>query len=580
MHSLSNGLERREFIGLVGVAGIGALATRQGVGIAKAEENDSGSATFTGIGEGRGGAIVVRVTVKDGLITNIETISENETPNVGTVPIEEFPSLIIKNQSLDIEAVAGATLSSAAYLAAVADALSQAGIEPASFGSGETIAHEQPAMGEECDIAIVGSGGAGLSAAIRAAEAGKHVVVLEKTGVIGGTSNFTIEGYGAVGDKTHVALGSPMDADELVKRYVEQNPKGSEEAFRVFAENSGVQADWLRSIGCELSVAGGQNSVATSREVGPIGVAVVAALRSEAEKLGVEIRLNSSATSIVMDGGAVAGVNVSTSAGDYVLKCGAVILAAGGYAASSEMREKYNSTYADLGYSCCRGCTGDGIAMAEEVGCALENMDYVRVNFTYTLAPTGLYYMGSLFNTGAIFVNNAGERFVNDQGGYGAGPTVVEQSGGQGWAVFDDSIVRVGGDVRSYAKLGLFTDADTVDELAEATGIDPEGLKSTIEKYRQYVSEGTDPDFGRGMLNMTFDEPPYHACPMTCQAQGTFGGIKCSVKAECLDEQGKAIPGLYAVGENASIGTYGANPASVNVVFGSIAGTEAASYIG
>ena len=109
------------------------------------------------------------------------------------------------------------------------------------------------------------------------------------------------------------------------------------------------------------------------------------------------------------------------------------------------MRAKYNDMFADLGFSCCCGCTGDGINMAEAVGAQLENMDYVRVNFTYNMAPTGLYYMGSLFNTGAIFVNQAGQRYVNDQGGYGVGPTVVEQEGGTGWAIFDDSSAQTTG---------------------------------------------------------------------------------------------------------------------------------------
>lgn len=578
-------MTRRGLIKTMGAAG-GAVA--MGVASTAIAEEAAGSAatdasavsgTFTGVGAGRGGAIVVRVTLDAGKITDIEVVSENETPNVGTRPVEQFPALIIENQSLEIEPISAATLSSVAFLAAVSDALTQAGVDPASYAGPVEV--PAPSMEAECDIAVIGSGGAGLAAAIRAAQAGKSVVVLEKTGVIGGTSNFTIESYGSVGDLTHVALGSPMDAATLAANLTEANPKGRQEAFEVFAQNNGAQADWLRSIGCEFTVAGAQNSVASSREVGPVGVAVIAALQAEAVKLGIDMRLNSAATALVMgDDGSVAGVEVTTPAGDYTLNAKAVIIAAGGYGASSEMRAKYNDMFADLGFSCCCGCTGDGINMAEAVGAQLENMDYVRVNFTYNMAPTGLYYMGSLFNTGAIFVNQAGQRFVNDQGGYGVGPTVVEQEGGTGWAIFDDSIVKPGGDVRGYAKLGLFVDADTIEELAEKCGIDAEGLAATVEAYKGYVAAGEDPEFGRAMLNMTFDEPPFHACQMTCQAQGTFGGIKCDVDAQCLDANDAPIPGLYAVGESASIGTYGANPASVNVVFGFIAGTNAAEYVG
>ena len=80
------------------------------------------------------------------------------------------------------------------------------------------------------------------------------------------------------------------------------------------------------------------------------------------------------------------------------------------------------------------------------------------------------------------------------------------------------------------------------------------------------------------MLNLTFDEAPFYACKMTCHVQGTFGGIKTDTNAQVLKTDGTIIPGLYAAGECASAGTYGANPAAVNIVFGKIAGENAANY--
>lgn len=572
--STTSSITRRTALATLGTAAGAAAAGCLSARDAFAAEAPSGE--YIGIADGRGGAIVVKVTLDSGKIEAVEVVAENETPNVGTVPLEDYPAQIVENQSVNIESVAGATLSSAAMLLAVENALKGAGLNPEDFS--KKIKVNQPAFGTEADVAVIGSGGAGLSAAVRAAQAGASVVVLEKTGVVGGTSNFSIEGFGSVGDKTHVALGCPMDAAALAAKYTEAYPDGRTEAFQVFADNVGAQVDWLRSIGCEMTVAASQNSVATSRECGPIGLSVVAALRAEAEKLGVEIRTNNSVFGILEDKGSLVGVGIDTPTGKYQLSCKAIVIAAGGYAANQDMRAQYNPPYSNLEPSCCCGCTGDGIQMAEEMGAALENMDYVRVNFTYTTSPTGLYYMGSLFNTGAIFVNDAGERFVNDQGGYGAGPTVFDLNGGTGWAIFDDSIAKPAGDVRAYGKLGLYTDADTIEELAEKCGIDPAGLAATVETYKGYVAEGADPEFGRAMLNMTFDEPPFHACKMTCKAQGTFGGIVCNTSCEVLDADGNAIPGLFAAGENASIGTYGANPAAVNVVFGSIAGASAAAY--
>ncbi|HWQ51044.1 MAG TPA: FAD-binding protein [Terriglobales bacterium] len=186
---------------------------------------------------------------------------------------------------------------------------------------------------------------------------------------------------------------------------------------------------------------------------------------------------------------------------------------------------------------------------------------------------------GSLFNTGAIFVNDQGQRFVNDQGAYGVGPKVVEQ-GGSGWAIFDNSIAQGVGDVRHYGDLGLYVSADTIEELAGKINVDAANLAATVEQYKGYVAAGKDEAFGRAMLNMTFDEAPYYACRMTCRVQGTFGGIATNVKAEVLTPDGAAIPGLYAAGECTSEGTWGANPAAVNIVFGTIAAENAVAYLG
>ena len=106
----------------------------------------------------------------------------------------------------------------------------------------------------------------------------------------------------------------------------------------------------------------------------------------------------------------------------------------------------------------------------------------------------------------------------------------------------------------------------------------PAALQETITTYQGYVANGVDEEFGRAMLNMTFDEGPYYACRMTCRVQGTFGGIATDTDTRVITGDGQAIPGLYAAGECASVGTWGANPVAVNLVFGKIAGENAAAW--
>ena len=531
---------------------------------------------YYGVGDGRNGAIVVKVTMGADSIDAIEVISESETYNTGSAPIELYPELIVKNQSLEVDAVAGATITSFALLNAVKDAITQAGGDPSKFTG--KVATEVPHENCEADVVVIGGGGAGMTAAITAAQEGKKVILVEKLGILGGTSNYSCESFGAVEDKTHIALGSDTTADQLEANFIKQNPNGLPEAFKILAHNNGKAADWLRSIGAQLTVASGQVSSTTSREVGKLGVSIVSALKAEMEKVGVDARVNSKATEILMQDDKVAGVKVSTKQGDYTISTKAIVLATGGFGANKNMVIEHAPQLADLSSSCSNGATGDGHLMAQAVGAELKNMDYIRVNFTYTTAENGYYYyMGSLFNTGAIFVNDNGERFVNDQGGYGVGHQVVAQ-GASGWAIFDNSIVAGVQDVREYEKLGLYVKADTIEELADKIGVNKENLINTISKYKGYVANGKDEEFGRAMVTMTFDEAPYYACKMTCRVQGTFGGINTDVNAQVLNAEGKAIPGLFAAGECANDGTWGANPACVNIVFGKIAGQNAAVY--
>ncbi|HHY28346.1 MAG TPA: FAD-binding protein [Desulfitobacterium dehalogenans] len=532
---------------------------------------------YFGVGNGRNGPIVVKVTLGENSIDAIKVVSERETYNTGSVPIKQYPDLIVENQTLELDIVSGATVSSAAFLNAVRNAITQAGGDPAKF-TGKVVA-DVPHEDTTADVVVVGAGGAGMTAAISAANEGKKVILLEKLGLVGGTSNYSVESFGAIGDKTHIALGSDVTADEQAATLAKQNPNGTAEAFSVLTHNNGAAADWLRSIGAQFTVASGQVSSTSPREVGEFGNAIVSALKAECEKTGVDVRVNSKATELVMKDGVVDGVKVSTKQGDYTISAKAVVIASGGFAANNDMVAEYAPTLKGYKSSPSPGGTGDGHLMAQAAGADLKNMDYIRVNFTYTTAENGyFYYMGSLFNTGAIFVNKDGQRFVNDQGAYGVGPQVVEQ-GGSGWAIFDNSLVAGVKDVREYEKLGLFVSANTIEELADKIGVNKENLVKTINNYKGYVANGKDEEFGRAMLNMTFDEAPFYAAPMTCRVQGTFGGINTDVNTQVLKTDGNAIPGLFAAGECANDGTWGANPAAVNVVFGRIAGQNAAAYV-
>jgi len=534
--------------------------------------------TFLGVGSGLYGPIVVELTMSAvDQIDAIRVVAHDETHNTGNVPLELYPSLIVENQSLQVDIVAGATISSFGFLAAVRDALNTAGSDPAQF-TGEARAYV-PHADTSADIVVIGSGGAGLTAAIHAAYEGHNVIVLEKLGIIGGTTNYVLEGFGSVGSRTHIALGSGITPEMLTETLITNNPNGDPEAFELLAHNNGWAADWLRSIGAMMTVAGGQAAVATSREIGPIGETIVSALQQEAIAEGVDIRINSRAVEILMDGDAVSGVRVSTPFGEYTIAAEAVILASGGFASNPEMVTEHFPALQGFRSAASPGNTGDGHLMAEAVGAELLNMDHVRMNYTYTITDDGFsIYVATLVNTGGIVINDSGERFMNDQIGHGGGRVALEQ-GGEVWGVFDNTIRDGVQQMRRIGDQGHFLTADTLEELADLMGIDRAAFMATIERYQEFVANGQDEDFNRPMVNMTFTKGPFHALRLTVHTQGTFGGVSTNVAGEVLTAAGDVIPGLFAVGEVANDGTWGANPVAVNTVFGRVAGQSAAAYV-
>ncbi|MDO4492329.1 MAG: FAD-dependent oxidoreductase [Clostridia bacterium] len=554
-----------------------ALSMAMPAGAAFADAATYTPGTYTSVAEGRNGPVIVSMTFSENAITDVTVDFERETYHVGNIPMELYPAQIVEHQTVNVDIVSGATISSVAMLDAVRSCVEKAGGDLSKLQA----AIPTTQVAEDCatDVVVVGSGAAGMTAAIRAAEAGSKVILLEKLDILGGTSTFSIEAFGATEDRVHAALGNPLTSEAQYESYCKANPAGDPAAFRILADENGKAVNWLYSIGAPLTVTGAGAFVTSNREAGKMGVTIIGALKQEVKKLGVDVRTGNAATELVMNDGAVSGVKVKNDAGEYTITAKSFVLATGGFGADNDMVAEYVPALKGYTNSCSIGAKGDGHKMAVAVGAQLGNMDAyetVRVNFTYGVKGPRVYYMGVLANMGAIVVNKDGKRFVNDQGGYGVGMKVVEQ-GGDAWAIFDRSMMESIEEVREYASLGLFEKADTIEELAAKIGVDAAGLAETVETYKGYVANGKDEEFGRGMLNLTFDEAPYYACKWRAHVQGTFGGIVTNVDTEVTDANGNAIPGLYAAGECAFVGTKGANPMTVDVVFGGIAGTNAAN---
>lgn len=267
---------------------------------------------------------------------------------------------------------------------------------------------------EEYDIVIVGAGGAGMSAAIAAHDAGvEKVVVLEKEGNVGGNTNFSSSGMNASETKFQKAQGID-DSNELFAQETLDggHDTGNPELVHFMCENSAGAIDWLDGLGITLdniTMTGGMSVKRCHRPTdgSAVGKTIVPGLQKAVEDRGIEIKTNCDVKELVQaDDGSITGVK--TDKGDYSAK--AVILAAGGLGSNPDMITKYRPDLEGYVSTNQPGATGDGYAMAEAVGAQLIQMDQIQIHPTVEQSSSMLIAEG-LRGGGAILVNSEGKRF-------------------------------------------------------------------------------------------------------------------------------------------------------------------------
>jgi fumarate reductase flavoprotein subunit len=302
----------------------------------------------------------------------------------------------------------------------------------------------------------------------------------------------------------------------------------------------------------------------------------LALLEKEGKKLGVDYRMETRGIEILMENGAVSGVKVSTSDGEYNITAKSVVLATGGYQYSDELITRYIPQWNGYPRACSPALTGDGHLMAERIGAVFTDMEVTKGNTTIFMdGKTGVPL--SNIPGSAILVNTEGWRFVSESNGYLAGIIMREQTDGVAYHIFGQSAVDKLDTPPGFMKYAI--SAPTLEALADKVGIYGPQLALTVGRYLELVANGADVDYGRtGMINCLENETAYYAIKVTAALQGTFGGIRTNTKTNVINGEGAIIPGLFAAGECVGEGLRGLNPMTENMVFGSIAGTNAAKH--
>lgn len=628
-------MKKRLFKG-TGTALLCTAALVIGMSVPVMAEETTATASAPGV---FGDDVVVEVTATPDEIISVEVVEHNETDGIGTMAVDTLPGQIVETQSILVDSVAGATMTSGAIKDAVAAALESMGIDKTAFEVEPAATEQEPAEDEEleADVVIVGAGGAGMTAAIEAADAGMSVIVLESQPMVGGNSVRSTGGLNAAKtalqdenefgeeagvEKQLAAAAESWADDEVITQLAatvqeqwdayQENPEGYFDSCELFeldtmiggkgindidlvktlVENSADAIDWLDSIGAPLpsvSSFGGASVKRIHRPVDEegktlsVGSFIVPILEQNLTDRGVELRLNTTATSILTEDGAAVGIEAVGDAGQKVtVYAGSVVLATGGFGANLDMVVELKPELEGFMTTNAPGALGQGIELAQAVGADTVDMEQIQIHPTVEANSAALITEG-LRGDGAILVNQEGLRFTDEVGTRDAvSAAEIAQTGSYSYLIVDQAMVDASSVIQGYINRGFTTSGETYEELAEALEMDPEAFAATMNSWNACVEAKDDPEFNRTSFASPLDTAPFYAIKVTAGIHHTMGGLKIDSSAEVLDTEGNVIDGLFAAGEVTG-GVHGANRLGGNavadfVVFGRIAGQNAAAY--
>ena len=521
--------------------------------------------TYSAAAEGFHGSIKLDVTVDADAITDIVIVEQSETEGIGAAALPKLAQAVLDGQTLGIDTVGGATVTSNAFLAAMTDALTQAGADMDKM----TAAAEQgerEAVTLNADIVVVGGGAAGLSAGLRALQQGKSVILLEKMGVVGGASAMAGSGTMATGSTWQKEDGFEDSPEKLVEDMMANGHQKNDRAtVELFAGSIGEAFDWL--VGEDGAAVPYQRSGDPTRTYSGVGrgAGVCTALSDKFTAAGGTLLLSTPATELLVKDGAVTGVKAQSSDKDYTIEAKAVILATGGYGANDALVPEEYKAFVYAGHA---GAEGDAIAMVEGLDADLISMDLINTQPNSMILPSGLGQycnpgVGRAYAAGGFMVNQDGVRFFNESGNAWdlmqamkkntAQYLIMDQAAFDGFnAGMTGSKIYTMEQVAEWIKddyqgQPVMKTAATLDELAEKLGVPADALKASAASFNEKV--GQEDEFGRTIKAAQSEEGPFYALQMHIRYYASLGGLHVNNDMQVLTKAQEAIPGLYAAGE-------------------------------